>query len=147
MVFCAADSSHPSYGQSEITFPHQVELKCNLDEVKANLRGLKNKPGSTRPADITSLIRKRGGYQNVVQMTYALTQKVRDPPCLVFCVYKYSENDPLCLQAKPTMQKFFLVVNLVQKQSIDELIERLKRGKIISRERVVQESKSPFISH
>jgi hypothetical protein len=77
MVFCAADNSLPPFAQSEIAFPHQVELKCNLDEVKANLRGLKNKPGSTRPADITHFIRKKVGYPNEVQMTYALTQKVR----------------------------------------------------------------------
>ena len=77
MVFCAADNTLPPYAQSEIAFPHQVELKCNLDDVKANLRGLKNKPGSTRPADITSLLRKKVGYLNEVQMTYALTTKVR----------------------------------------------------------------------
>ena len=76
MVFCAADNNMPPFTQSEIAFPHQVELKCNLDEVKANLRGLKNKPGSTRPADITPFIRKKAGYLNEVQMTYALTQKV-----------------------------------------------------------------------
>jgi E3 SUMO-protein ligase PIAS1 len=51
MVFCAADM--PASTPAEISFPHQVELKCNTNEVKANLRGLKNKPGSTRPADIT----------------------------------------------------------------------------------------------
>jgi E3 SUMO-protein ligase PIAS1 len=77
MVFCAADNNLPPFSQSDIAFPHQVELKCNLDEVKANLRGLKNKPGSTRPADITPFIRKKVGYPNEVQMTYALTQKVR----------------------------------------------------------------------
>jgi E3 SUMO-protein ligase PIAS1 len=79
MVFCAADNNLPPFAQSEIAFPHQVELKCNLDEVKANLRGLKNKPGSTRPADITSFIRRKVGYLNEVQMTYALTQKVSGP--------------------------------------------------------------------
>ena len=76
MVFCAAESSHGPFISSEIAFPHQVELKCNLDEVKANLRGLKNKPGSTRPADITNFLRKKTGYSNNVQMTYALTTKV-----------------------------------------------------------------------
>jgi len=76
MVFCAADNNLPPFTPSEIAFPHQVELKCNLDEVKANLRGLKNKPGSTRPADITPFIRKKAGYLNEVLMTYALTQKV-----------------------------------------------------------------------
>jgi E3 SUMO-protein ligase PIAS1 len=76
MAFCAADSNLPPFAHSDIAFPHQVELKCNLDEVKANLRGLKNKAGSTRPADITSLLKKKANYVNELQMTYALTQKV-----------------------------------------------------------------------
>ena len=82
MVFCAADNGLNQFASSEIAFPHQVELKVNLDDVKANLRGLKNKPGSTRPADITSFIRKKPGYNNQVTLTYALTQKVR--PCSHF---------------------------------------------------------------
>ncbi|OOO05778.1 Transport protein particle (TRAPP) component [Aspergillus oryzae] len=44
MVYCAADTGLNQYTKSDIAFPHQVELKANLDEVKANLRGLKNKP-------------------------------------------------------------------------------------------------------
>lgn len=75
MVYCAADTGLNQYTKSDIAFPHQVELKVNLDEVKANLRGLKNKPGTTRPADITDHIRKKAGYPNQVVMTYALTQK------------------------------------------------------------------------
>jgi E3 SUMO-protein ligase PIAS1 len=75
MVYCAADTGLTPFSNSDISFPHQVELKTNLDDVKANLRGLKNKPGSTRPADVTSYIRKKAGYTNHVVMTYALTQK------------------------------------------------------------------------
>lgn len=77
MVFCAADTGLNHFSASDVAFPHQVELKVNLDDVKANLRGLKNKPGSTRPADITSFIRKKPGYSNQIAFTYALTQKVR----------------------------------------------------------------------
>lgn len=51
-----------------------------MDEIKANLRGLKNKPGSTRPADITNFVRKRPNYENSVVMTYALTHKVSHAP-------------------------------------------------------------------
>lgn len=76
MVYCAADTGLNQYTKSDVAFPHQVELKVNLDEVKANLRGLKNKPGTTRPADITDHIRKKPGYPNQVVITYALTQKV-----------------------------------------------------------------------
>ncbi|KAL2830637.1 transport protein particle component-domain-containing protein [Aspergillus pseudoustus] len=113
MVFCAADNGLNQFTKSDITFPHQVELKANLDEVKANLRGLKNKPGTTRPADITSFIRKRAGYTNHVVMTYALTQK-----------------------------RFFVVAYLVECTPIEELVKRLKQRKTITKDQVLQEMKS-----
>lgn len=72
MVFCAAANT----GLQDIAFPHQAELKVNGGEIKANLRGLKNKPGSTRPVDITDQLRlKLPHYANSVEFTYALTNK------------------------------------------------------------------------
>ncbi|KAI9836683.1 MAG: hypothetical protein M1819_001319 [Sarea resinae] len=111
MVYCAADSGLSPYSKLDIAFPHQVEIKINQDEVKANLRGLKNKPGSTRPADITDLIRKTPGYENSLVMTYALTTK-----------------------------RFSLIVNLVQKHGVDELVKKLRSGNVISKEKVIDES-------
>lgn len=85
MVYCTADTGLNPYTKSDIAFPYQVELKANLDEVKANLRGLKNKPGTTRPADVTDYIRKKPGYPNLIVMTYALTHKASTvPPILIF---------------------------------------------------------------
>lgn len=73
MVFCAAGNT----GYQDIAFPYQCELKVNGGDIKANLRGVKNKPGSTRPVDITDLLRlKPASYTNTVEFTYALTQKV-----------------------------------------------------------------------
>jgi E3 SUMO-protein ligase PIAS1 len=72
MVFCAGDRTGPQ----EIAFPHQSELKVNGGDVKANLRGLKGKPGSTRPVDITSSLRLKASYLNNIEFTYALTTKV-----------------------------------------------------------------------
>ena len=73
MVFCAAENRGPQ----DIAFPHQSEVKVNGGEMKANLRGLKNKPGSTRPVDITKELRlKVPHYTNNVELTYALTSKV-----------------------------------------------------------------------
>jgi E3 SUMO-protein ligase PIAS1 len=73
MVFCSSDNR----GRQDITFPHQSEIKVNGGEIKANLRGLKNKAGSTRPVDITKELRlKMASYSNNVEMTYALTSKV-----------------------------------------------------------------------
>ncbi|KAL8824751.1 MAG: hypothetical protein Q9170_008055 [Blastenia crenularia] len=109
MIFCASEPiSH--FAKVDITFPHQVEIKVNMDEVKANLRGLKNRPGSTRPADITTLLRKRANYDNTLSLIYALTHK-----------------------------KFYFVVNLVQRNSVEELVAKLKSGKTISKEQVIRE--------
>lgn len=75
MVFCGAEE----YGVQDIAFPHQSEMKVNGDDVKANLRGLKNKPGSTRPVDITDLLRLRiPAYSNTIDFTYALTKNAGD---------------------------------------------------------------------
>jgi E3 SUMO-protein ligase PIAS1 len=81
-VFCAADKD----GQQEIAFPHQSEIKVNTGEIKANLRGLKNKPGSTRPVDITKELRYTPiTYSNAIEMTYALTTKVAPGTSHVRC--------------------------------------------------------------
>ncbi|AEO57449.1 hypothetical protein MYCTH_2138861 [Thermothelomyces thermophilus ATCC 42464] len=72
MVMCTAGN----VGPQDIAFPYQCELKVNGGDIKANLRGLKNKPGSTRPVDITDALRFRpASYPNNVELTYALTQK------------------------------------------------------------------------
>jgi E3 SUMO-protein ligase PIAS1 len=78
MVFCTAE--YHNYKPAEISFPNQVEMRCNGADPKANLKGIKGKHGSTRPADITSFIRKREpNFRNDVELTYALTNKVRPP--------------------------------------------------------------------
>ncbi|KIL95850.1 hypothetical protein FAVG1_00588 [Fusarium avenaceum] len=102
-------------GTQEIAFPHQSELKVNGGEIKANLRGLKNKPGSTRPVDITKALRLRPKYTNNVDFTYALTSK-----------------------AGPS-QKFYLVVNICKTTSVEDLVDRIANGKRISIESVKQE--------
>jgi E3 SUMO-protein ligase PIAS1 len=109
MIYCASEPISP-FSKVEISFPHQVEIKVNQDEVKANLRGLKNKPGSTRPADITQLLRKRAGYENSMIVTYALTAK-----------------------------KYYVIVNLVKQNSAESLVLKLKMGRRISRESVIKE--------
>ncbi|KAJ5570359.1 uncharacterized protein N7459_009789 [Penicillium hispanicum] len=112
MIYCAADSNLKQYTKSDIAFPHQVELKANLDEVKANLRGLKNKPGTTQPADVTNYIRKKANYPNTIVVTYALTQK-----------------------------KFFVLANLVREYPVKELLAQLQSRKIL-KEQVIREMKN-----
>ncbi|KAI1159055.1 hypothetical protein F5B18DRAFT_638315 [Nemania serpens] len=106
MLFCAAENT----GTQDIAFPHQSEFKVNGGEIKANLRGLKGKPGTTRPVDITDSLRlKPANYNNNVEFTYALTDK-----------------------------KFYLAAYLCKMVSVDELVTKI-RGKKITKATVIQE--------
>ncbi|KAK7558406.1 PINIT domain-containing protein [Phyllosticta citricarpa] len=112
MLFSASDPVLAPFTPSDISFPVNIEVKVNGEEVKANFKGLKNKPGSTRPADITDFLRKLPNYTNHIQVTYALTQKAR---------------------------KFTILVNLVRKHSAADLTDRISRGSVLSKERVISE--------
>ena len=73
LVYCTSDFDSPN---PDIAFPSQIELKANGEAFSGNLRGVKKRPGTTRPADITSFVRKIVGYQNSVSVVYAATDKV-----------------------------------------------------------------------
>jgi E3 SUMO-protein ligase PIAS1 len=81
MLYCASASSLGPYAFNvDIAFPSQIEVKVNGDEVRKSFKGLKNKPGTTKPVDITDLLRKAPGYQNDILVTYALTKEVCHVP-------------------------------------------------------------------
>ena len=80
LLYCAAKSDITAGVPFDVAFPSQLEVKVNDTEVRANFKGLKNKPGSTRPADITAFITKQPQYTNRILVTYALTQKVGETP-------------------------------------------------------------------
>ncbi|EDN93159.1 hypothetical protein SS1G_09024 [Sclerotinia sclerotiorum 1980 UF-70] len=122
MVFCAGEGN----GRQDIAFPHQSEIKVNTGEIKANLRGLKNKPGSTRPVDITKELRlKVPGYQNTVEMTYALTTKAGLNGAFV------------------ASEKFYLAIYVVRLVPVKELVKILEVGKKITKESVVNDKQGP----
>ncbi|KAH8836224.1 hypothetical protein RJ55_10044 [Drechmeria coniospora] len=106
MIFCASDPN----GVQDVAFPHQSELRVNGGEVKANLRGLKNKPGSTRPVEITDRLRLRPSYVNNVEFTYALTQK-----------------------------KFYIAAYLCKTSSVTELVSTVSTRRRIPKASVVAE--------
>jgi E3 SUMO-protein ligase PIAS1 len=107
MVFCAGEPN----GVQQIAFPHQAELRVNSGDIKANLRGLKNKPGSTRPVDITDAIRlKQGNYMNSIDFTYALTSK-----------------------------KFYIVLNLCRVTLVDDLVTTISTRRRIPKDSVIME--------
>ncbi|KAK0629857.1 PINIT domain-containing protein [Bombardia bombarda] len=119
MVFCASGNT----GEQDISFPHQSELKVNTGEIKANLRGLKNKPGSTRPADITDSLRlKPSSYSNNIEFTYALTQKVGER--------RLSDQDS-------DTKKFYLGIYMCKTTPVNKLIGQIQKK--IRKESVISE--------
>ncbi|EMD67594.1 hypothetical protein COCSADRAFT_290758 [Bipolaris sorokiniana ND90Pr] len=116
LLFSALEQPLAPYSRLDIAFPSQIEVKVNDAEVKANYKGLKNKPGSTRPADITDFVRtKVANQRNSLLITYALTQKASQP------------------------EKYNLFVYLVRKFSVEELTQRIKRRNVITRGSVLEE--------
>lgn len=78
MLYSSVESTlQPYMNKHDVAFPQNIEVRVNGEEVKTNFKGLKNKAGSTKPADITNLIKKTAGYHNTLRVIYALTQKVR----------------------------------------------------------------------
>ncbi|KAA8911106.1 PINIT domain-containing protein [Sphaerosporella brunnea] len=110
MVYCAA--MEPVMGftrDTNVAFPHQVEVRVNDLAVSGlNLRGLKNKPGSTRPADITDKLKMVPNYRNEISLTYAVTQK-----------------------------EFVFMVNYIKTETVENLVKRLYSGSSISKEEVI----------
>lgn len=56
-----------------IQFPHPNEIRLNNIQVKDNVRGLKNKLGTAKPADLTPYLRPTT-QQNTLEIIYAFTK-------------------------------------------------------------------------
>ncbi|CCC67767.1 hypothetical protein NCAS_0A12090 [Naumovozyma castellii] len=63
-----------SRGNEPIQFPLRNEIRFNNIQVKDNVRGLKNKIGTAKPADLTPYI-KPVNQQNILQLIYAFTEQ------------------------------------------------------------------------
>lgn len=72
-LFCAAASPSAEAGNVPIQFPHPNEIRFNDTQVKDNVRGLKNKVGTAKPADLTPYLRPPPA-QNVLEIVYAFTK-------------------------------------------------------------------------
>jgi len=65
-VFCAAGSG---LGRQHVLFPEKCEIKVNGTENRRSLRGIGKRPGTSRPLDITDMLRlKLPKYENDVEL-------------------------------------------------------------------------------
>jgi E3 SUMO-protein ligase PIAS1 len=74
VLLCAAEMTHSHV--VDVSFPTQLEIRVNYNEVRTNTKGVKGKAGSTKPIDITPFMRKRTDGGTKIAITYALTTKV-----------------------------------------------------------------------
>ncbi|KAE8448016.1 hypothetical protein EG329_009939 [Mollisiaceae sp. DMI_Dod_QoI] len=75
MIFCAAPGNQCSNPQ-DVAFPHSSRVIVNGNEIKANLRGIIGKPGSTKPVDVTHELRFHSPfYRNEIELVYEFTKK------------------------------------------------------------------------
>lgn len=98
------------YNPVDVAFPNQLEVKINDDDVKHNFKGLKNKVGTTKPADITDKCRLIANYNNQIAVTYALTTK-----------------------------RYAYTVHLARYISSDKLVNQIKTAKVIPKQTVLDE--------
>ncbi|KAK5166233.1 E3 SUMO-protein ligase pli1 [Saxophila tyrrhenica] len=108
MMYCGLTKTMSPHSPADVAFPNQIEVKVNEQEVKANFKGLKNKTGSTKPADLTFLVRKYNGQPNGVSVTYALTTN-----------------------------RFAFAIFLVRYHTKDELAARINKHNIIRKQTVL----------
>lgn len=64
MLYCG----QPRTGDAIVQFPQPLDIQVNGTFIGQNHRGIKNKLGTAKPADITSLLKKKG--LNTVQLGY-----------------------------------------------------------------------------
>ncbi|CCL99022.1 uncharacterized protein FIBRA_01031 [Fibroporia radiculosa] len=95
-------------GLCPIEFPPTCEVRVNGVALTANLKGMKKKPGTAPPPDLGKSLRLTTGASNRIEMVYVNSQQP--------------------VQSK----KFYLVVMLVEVTTVDQLIDRLKKGKFRS---------------
>ncbi|EKM83924.1 hypothetical protein AGABI1DRAFT_67004 [Agaricus bisporus var. burnettii JB137-S8] len=122
-LFCTSSffySGHSSFRSAStnsvpclVEFPPTCEVRVNNVQLNANLKGLKKKPGTTPPPDITKLARLVG-TPNKVELVYVNSQQP--------------------VQNK----KYYISVMLVETTTVTNLVEKLKASSYRKSEEIKQ---------
>lgn len=102
------DKTKPST-DALLEFPQPLEIHFNGIQVKDNVKGLKNKPGTAKPANLTPYI-TRPNHTNTLEMVYAFTKN----DYLIFC---YLIED---VQPEKILQKVLANSHISKQKTLDE---------------------------
>ncbi|THH34039.1 hypothetical protein EUX98_g145 [Antrodiella citrinella] len=103
-----------------IEFPPTCEVRINSQQLTANLKGMKKKPGTAPPPDLGRSVRLTPGAANRVEMIYVNSQQPVTP------------------------KKYYLVVMLVEVTTVEQLIDKLKKGKYKSSNEIITKMQQPL---
>ncbi|KAI0348571.1 hypothetical protein BDW22DRAFT_1424727 [Trametopsis cervina] len=114
-LYCTSSTYYsptPSFrsntGPCPIEFPPTCEVRVNGTQLAANLKGMKKKPGTAPPPNLGQHLKVGVGMTNRIDMVYVNSQQ------------------------PTTSKKYYLVVMLVEVTTVEQLIDRLKKGKFRS---------------
>lgn len=91
-------------------FPNAFSLTVNGNDVRITSRGIRKKPGTIPPVDVTAYCNKTATANNRFELFYT----------------------------EESMKRLQLQIHLVQTKSIEELIEQVKKGRVIAKDSVIQ---------
>lgn len=103
-----------------ISFPPQAAMKINGTTYSESLRGLKGKPGTTRPADLTKYTTKREKYDRSSYSRSRWTISSTFIPRLTFFYWRHCER-----RKGTTQYKKDDTANQIQTRLVDDEIEEL----------------------
>ncbi|VDB99640.1 unnamed protein product [Peniophora sp. CBMAI 1063] len=100
-----------------IEFPPTCEIRVNQTQLSASTKGLKKKPGTAPPPNLGKTVNMNPGASNKVDLIYVNSQQNNN-------------------QTPTPPKKYYMTVMLVQYTNTDHLVERLKKGKYVSADRI-----------
>jgi E3 SUMO-protein ligase PIAS1 len=112
VLFCT-QSDRVHFGNCVIEFPSHTEIRCNGSIITANLRGIKNKPGTINPPDLTGNAVLMPSVTNKIDVTFAETKS-----------------------------SYTLTVYLVEKMTVDQLVSKIRKKGFMSKEVTLNKSMS-----
>lgn len=122
--------NEPTGPGSGIEYPPYPQLVVNNNQVQPRFAGLKNKPYTAYPADVTKYVDRRKGMMNRVEFRYQNTLKVGNAVPL-FC------SDPSLTLSTFSPQKYVGAVVLARKVPIPTIVSTLREKRSISKDHVI----------
>lgn len=114
LVLFSTQTERIHFSSCVIEFPAHAEIRCNGSIVSANLRGIKNKPGTVNPPDVTPHSILTQGVTNKIDVTFAESKA-----------------------------SFTLTVYLVEKLTVEQLVDKIKKKGATAKETTLNKSMKP----